>query len=170
MQLSGLMLTCHLQQACLRVGLHLALHAAFLGLSYIMGSRSTSNTAQLTNWHPKHTPPHPRQLLQPSINFHQPLSKTRFSRAEECSFHLFDGCANQRVWQYQAEEGTLAEIKRRHGDHLYAKHSYDSAMEQYMATIAHLEPSYVIRRFLDAQRIHNLTSYLEALHTQVCCD
>lgn len=27
-----------------------------------------------------------------------------------------------------------------------------------------MEPSYVIRKFLDAQRIHNLTSYLQALH------
>ncbi len=38
---------------------------------------------------------------------------------------------------------------------------------QYCATIGQLEPSFVIRRFLDAQRIHNLTSYLEALHTRV---
>ena len=28
----------------------------------------------------------------------------------------------------------------------------------------HVEPSYVIRKFLDAQRINNLTLYLEALH------
>lgn len=40
-------------------------------------------------------------------------------------------------------------------------------MTQYVATIGHLEPSYVIRKFLDAQRIHNLTSYLEQLHEQV---
>jgi len=39
-------------------------------------------------------------------------------------------------------------------------------MGQYVATIGHLEPSYVIRKFLDAQRIHNLTSYLEQLHAQ----
>ena len=38
---------------------------------------------------------------------------------------------------------------------------------QYCLTIGQLEPSFVIRRFLDAQRIHNLTSYLEALHTRV---
>lgn len=33
-------------------------------------------------------------------------------------------------------------------------------------TIGKLEPSYVIRKFLDAQRIHNLTAYLQALHLQ----
>lgn len=33
-------------------------------------------------------------------------------------------------------------------------------------TIGKLEPSYVIRKFLDAQRIHNLTAYLQALHRQ----
>lgn len=37
-------------------------------------------------------------------------------------------------------------------------------MNQYIRTIGKLEPSYVIRKFLDAQRIHNLTSYLQALH------
>jgi hypothetical protein len=30
--------------------------------------------------------------------------------------------------------------------------------------LEHVEPSYVIRKFLDAARIHNLTTYLEALH------
>jgi hypothetical protein len=34
-------------------------------------------------------------------------------------------------------------------------------------TIGVLEPSYVIRKFLDAQRIHNLTIYLQALHQKV---
>lgn len=37
-------------------------------------------------------------------------------------------------------------------------------MLKYNRTIGKLEPSYVIRQFLDAQRIHNLTSYLQALH------
>lgn len=35
-----------------------------------------------------------------------------------------------------------------------------------LSTIGKLEPSYVIRKFLDAQRIHNLTAYLQALHRQ----
>lgn len=34
------------------------------------------------------------------------------------------------------------------------------------STIGKLEPSYVIRKFLDAQRIHNLTAYLQTLHLQ----
>eukprot|EP00004_Rigifila_ramosa_P020754 TRINITY_DN5423_c0_g1_i3.p1 TRINITY_DN5423_c0_g1~~TRINITY_DN5423_c0_g1_i3.p1 ORF type:complete len:536 (-),score=155.32 TRINITY_DN5423_c0_g1_i3:7-1614(-) len=37
-------------------------------------------------------------------------------------------------------------------------------MTQYIRTIGRLEPSYVIRKFLDAQRIHNLTLYLQTLH------
>lgn len=36
---------------------------------------------------------------------------------------------------------------------------------QYLETLGQVEPSYVIRRFLDARRIHNLAVYLEALHT-----
>ncbi len=35
-----------------------------------------------------------------------------------------------------------------------------------MKTIGHLEPSYVIRKFLDASKIHHLTEYLQALHSQ----
>ncbi len=37
-------------------------------------------------------------------------------------------------------------------------------MTQYVRTIGFMEPSFVIRKFLDAQRIHNLTLYLQALH------
>ena len=60
--------------------------------------------------------------------------------------------------------GTLVEIYKRYGDWLYEKNDFDDAMRQYLHTIGQLEPSYVIRKFLDAQRIHNLTSYLQALH------
>jgi hypothetical protein len=42
-------------------------------------------------------------------------------------------------------------------------------LHRYAATIGHLEPSYVIQRFLDVQRIHGLTDYLERLHAQVSC-
>ncbi|CBN79204.1 conserved unknown protein [Ectocarpus siliculosus] len=55
-------------------------------------------------------------------------------------------------------------IYRMHGDHLYKKGDFEGAMQQYQCTIGQLDPSYVIRRFLDAQRIGLLTSYLEALH------
>ncbi|KAJ3043409.1 Vacuolar protein sorting-associated protein 11 [Rhizophlyctis rosea] len=60
--------------------------------------------------------------------------------------------------------GTVVEIYKRYGDWLYSKTEYDMAMTQYLHTVGQLEPSYVIRKFLDAQRIHNLTSYLQALH------
>lgn len=40
----------------------------------------------------------------------------------------------------------LAAIHQRWGDHLYGKAEYEAAMGQYLDTIGHLEPSYVIRR------------------------
>jgi len=40
-------------------------------------------------------------------------------------------------------------------------------LRRYAATVGHLEPSYVIQRYLDVQRIHSLTGYLERLHAQV---
>ncbi|KAI0536191.1 vacuolar protein sorting protein-like protein [Xylaria digitata] len=55
-------------------------------------------------------------------------------------------------------------IYRRYGDHLYQKGDYDNAMAQYIKAIDNTEPSQVIRKFLDTQRIHNLIEYLEELH------
>lgn len=39
-------------------------------------------------------------------------------------------------------------------------------MQQFIKTIGGVQPSYVIRKFLDGQRINNLTSYLQELHEQ----
>ncbi|KAH9331112.1 hypothetical protein KI387_003220 [Taxus chinensis] len=68
------------------------------------------------------------------------------------------------VQSQQADAAATAEVLRKYGDHLYGKQDYDEAMSQYIRTIGQLEPSYVIQKFLDAQRIYNLTSYLEKLH------
>lgn len=40
----------------------------------------------------------------------------------------------------------VADIHREYGDHLYSKANYDGAMEQFVQTIGHLQPSYVIRK------------------------
>jgi len=58
----------------------------------------------------------------------------------------------------------LVDIFRQYGDHLYDKGDHSGAIDQYEKTIGSLEPSYVIRKFLDTQKIHNLTAYLQALH------
>ncbi|KAF3490835.1 vacuolar protein sorting protein VPS11 [Arthroderma uncinatum] len=55
-------------------------------------------------------------------------------------------------------------IFRKYGDFLYQKGDYDTAMQQYLRAIDNTEPSHVIRKFLDTQRIHNLIDYLEELH------
>ncbi|KAK9896216.1 hypothetical protein P389DRAFT_76246 [Cystobasidium minutum MCA 4210] len=64
------------------------------------------------------------------------------------------------------EESEIAEIYRKYGDHLYSKGDFDGAMQQFIKTIGGVQPSYVIRKFLDGQRINNLTSYLQELHEQ----
>ncbi|KAJ2161223.1 Vacuolar protein sorting-associated protein 11 [Coemansia sp. RSA 552] len=60
---------------------------------------------------------------------------------------------------------SVAGIYKRYGDWLYGKDEFDTAMSQYMQTIGFVEPSYIIRKYLDAQRLGNLTSYLQELHT-----
>lgn len=66
--------------------------------------------------------------------------------------------------QYDSEG--LADIFKQYGDHLYGKGDYSGAVEQYTKTIGFLEPSYIIRRFLDSRHINYLTDYLQALHRQ----
>ncbi|KAH8995422.1 hypothetical protein EDB92DRAFT_203974 [Lactarius akahatsu] len=65
----------------------------------------------------------------------------------------------------QMGQESVADIHRQYGDYLYAKPDYDAAMQQYLQTIGYVQPSYVIRKFLDAQRIHNLVTYLQELHS-----
>ncbi|TBU46903.1 hypothetical protein BD309DRAFT_953173 [Dichomitus squalens] len=63
------------------------------------------------------------------------------------------------------DESHIADIHKQYGDHLYNKGDYDGAMAQYIQTLRYVQPSYVIRKFLDAQRIHNLVTYLQELHS-----
>uniref|UniRef100_A0A8C3FEB7 Vacuolar protein sorting-associated protein 11 homolog n=1 Tax=Chrysemys picta bellii TaxID=8478 RepID=A0A8C3FEB7_CHRPI len=79
--------------------------------------------------------------------------------------NLFEMAINLAKSHHLDSDG-LAEIFRQYGDHLYNKGNHDGAIQQYIRTIGKLEPSYVIRKFLDAQRIHNLTAYLQTLHLQ----
>ena len=66
-----------------------------------------------------------------------------------------------------ASPATMGYIHHQFADYLYNdKQDFDAAMQQYIQTIGHLEPSYVIRRYLDGQRIQQLALYLEALHDQ----
>ncbi|GAA6048078.1 hypothetical protein JCM3770_000180 [Rhodotorula araucariae] len=60
----------------------------------------------------------------------------------------------------------IAENYRRYGDHLYSKADYEGAMAAYLKTVGTVQASYVIRKFLDAQRLTHLTSYLQELHSR----
>lgn len=60
-----------------------------------------------------------------------------------------------------------AEIYRQHGDALFEKRAYDQALAVYTKTVdlgLPLEPSYVVERYLDAQRIGHVAKYLKRLH------
>lgn len=66
--------------------------------------------------------------------------------------------------QYDAEG--LSDIFKQYGDHLYGKGNFAGAVEQYNRTIGFLEPSYVIRRFLDSRHTQYLTDYLQSVHKE----
>jgi len=65
------------------------------------------------------------------------------------SNRIFDSLFRIAKSQHYDEEG-LIDIFRQYGDHLYSKGDLSGAIDNYIKTIGHLEPSYVIRRFLDA--------------------
>lgn len=44
------------------------------------------------------------------------------------------------------DESSVADIHRQFGDNLYSKGDYDGAMQQYLQTIGHVQPSYVVRK------------------------
>lgn len=46
------------------------------------------------------------------------------------------------------DEVSVADIHKQYGDHLYTKGEYDSAMQQFIQTIGHVQPSYVIRKVI----------------------
>ena len=54
-------------------------------------------------------------------------------------------------------------LYRTYGDYLYKKEEYELSVQQYCHTIGFLQPSYVVRRFLDPHRVVNLVHYLEKL-------
>ncbi|KAI3648866.1 hypothetical protein MP228_006720 [Amoeboaphelidium protococcarum] len=65
--------------------------------------------------------------------------------------------------QYPAEVESLVVMK--YGDFLYNKGKYEEAMQQYCETIGNgVEPSVIIKQFIDGDKIKYLTTYLEALH------
>lgn len=58
----------------------------------------------------------------------------------------------------------LAEISKKHAEHLYEKTEYPKAIDHYIKTIGFLDPAYVIQQFLDGGKLDHLIKYLEAIH------
>ncbi|KAL0275277.1 UNVERIFIED_CONTAM: hypothetical protein PYX00_003181 [Menopon gallinae] len=77
--------------------------------------------------------------------------------------NLYDVAIRMAKSQHYDEEG-LADIFRQYGDHLYAKGDRFGAIEQYIKTIGKLEPSYIIRKFMESTHMEQLMEYLQALH------
>lgn len=106
--------------------------------------------------------------LPSSLSSETRRSNRHFVMVLRLTYHVRLTCQGSlSLWGLQAGPGVVAEVHRRAGDALYGRRDYGAAVAEYCETVGHLEPSYVIRRFLDAQRIHNLAAYLAHLHGQV---
>lgn len=77
--------------------------------------------------------------------------------------NMFDTAVKIAKSSQYDEEG-LSDIFKNYADHLYSKGNFAGAIEQYIKTIGFLEPSYVIRRFLDPRHTQFLTDYLQSIH------
>eukprot|EP00929_Paragymnodinium_shiwhaense_P090790 TRINITY_DN50899_c0_g1_i1.p1 TRINITY_DN50899_c0_g1~~TRINITY_DN50899_c0_g1_i1.p1 ORF type:complete len:959 (+),score=317.64 TRINITY_DN50899_c0_g1_i1:203-3079(+) len=86
-----------------------------------------------------------------------------------------DVLIKKRMFEWAAEVGiqggasaeTICDIYRQHGDALFEKRAYDQALAVYAKTVdvgLPLEPSYIVERYLDAQRIGHVAQYLKKLH------
>lgn len=91
--------------------------------------------------------------------------------------NLYDMALSLAKTQSSAESNDLTiQIYKQYAHHLYQKGNYSDSMQKYIKTIgppgdeSALEPSYVIRKFLDSQRINELTAYLKALHDKDAAD
>ncbi|CAG9540227.1 unnamed protein product [Cercopithifilaria johnstoni] len=60
----------------------------------------------------------------------------------------------------------LPEIYKKYGDYLCRSGDFENAVQQYTETVGYLEPSYVIRKFLDGSHRKELCMYLEVLHAK----
>jgi hypothetical protein len=64
----------------------------------------------------------------------------------------------------QSDVSEIMKLYKLYGDYLFKKSDFEGAISQYCYTIGYIQPSYVIRRFLDTQKINYLVVYLEQLH------
>ncbi len=69
--------------------------------------------------------------------------------------HLYQMAIDLALSSQYDQEGVI-DIIRQFADHLYGKGDFDNAINQYKKTIGYLEPSYIIRKFLDSQRMVNV--------------
>ena len=58
------------------------------------------------------------------------------------------------------DAANVADIRRQFGDHLYTKGDYDGAMNQYVQTIGHLQPSYVVRKVVSCYLLRQSSTCL----------
>lgn len=60
---------------------------------------------------------------------------------------------------------SLSNIYKQHGDYLYSKSDFKKAIDEYIKSLPHIEPSFIISLFMDVSKINYLITYLEALIT-----
>jgi len=72
--------------------------------------------------------------------------------------------AIQFAQKAQLPTAQVNEIIQKYADYLFSRGEYDTALQQYLSALSTLNPSEIIRKYLDVQRIGNLVAILEELH------
>lgn len=102
----------------------------------------------------------------PGVDIHKLSEKDLNSKVKTLRAQKMFDVALHLARAQGCDDTYLHEIHKSYADYHLTKHAFGDAIEQFIETIPTVEPSYVIRKFLDAQRIKNLTAYLQALHNK----
>ena len=64
-------------------------------------------------------------------------------------------------------EPTISEICKKRGDFFYNKGEYKNAINEYIKTIFHIDPSLIIEKFLDTSKLEFLIMFLEEINNNI---
>ena len=62
---------------------------------------------------------------------------------------------------------TYSEIAKKKGDYFYTKGEYRNAINEYKKTIFHIEPNFIIEKFLDTSKLEFLIMFLEEINNNI---
>jgi vacuolar protein sorting-associated protein 11 len=103
-------------------------------------------------------------LTSPDSILHELYEKDMSQKLELLYARNLHQLAIQFAQKAHLPQSQINEIIQKYADYLFSRGEYDAALDQYLLSLETGNPSEIIRKYLDVQRIGNLVSILEQLH------